>query len=117
MTETQIKATERLPNLEKDLELLLKKEYVAPVTPTEYEANGTVTEKDAEYEIDNAFSDPLKAVGIFVEIGQTKREIRGLKRLTIIDTTLGEIIKERTSKSRALRFNPPLINGHSQSVK
>jgi antitoxin component HigA of HigAB toxin-antitoxin module len=98
-----------LEDCQRKFNSLRKVGYVPPLTQGEEVAVGEQMESASEeFEYDDAYSDPVEAIKLFVEILQTRTELAGGKRSKIITTEKAMEMMKRPVVSREF---PLLPNG------
>ena len=86
----------------KDLDALKIQNYIAPQTSDD-DTNGDIGSISQEYDFNDAYLDPIKAIGLMIEICQSLNEITGGKRTVII--TEAQSIKIRKKLSLKDSYN------------
>lgn len=98
-------------------------EQLAALRRTEYQGHKVYDEEDGqtytEYEVDNAYSDPIMATRLLVEKIQLRHEMSGSGRCKIITEERAKEIIERkdTNISRKATITPELIKKPDTRVK
>jgi hypothetical protein len=92
---------------------LRKADYVPPITKDsfgeDYESPASET-KSAEFEFDDAYTDPVEAIRTFIEILQVRGELNGIKRDKIITTEKAKEIMSRLPNKQYSLLKNGLIN-------